>query len=73
MPRGQTYSAEFKANLVRRICQPGGPSAYQVAREGSGVPANAADEDFAEHGAALQGQIALRLVGSNAVADPSEP
>ena len=33
MPRGQTYSAEFKANLVRRVCQPGGPTAYQLARE----------------------------------------
>ena len=33
MPRGHTYSAEFKANLVRRVCQPGGPSAYQLARE----------------------------------------
>lgn len=33
MTRGQPYSEEFKANLVRRICSPGGPTAYQVARE----------------------------------------
>ena len=33
MPRGHTYSAEFKANLVRRVCKPGGPSVYRLARE----------------------------------------
>jgi transposase-like protein len=37
MTRGHPYSAEFKANLVRRICKPGGPTAYQVALE-EGLP-----------------------------------
>ena len=27
------YTAEFKANLVRRVCAPGGPSAYSLATE----------------------------------------
>lgn len=27
------YSEQFKANLVRRVCAPGGPSAYSLAKE----------------------------------------
>ncbi len=38
--RTEPYSEEFKANLVQRVCRPGGPSAYQVARE-VGVSASA--------------------------------
>ncbi len=38
--RTEPYSEEFKANLVQRVCRPGGPSAYRVARE-VGVSASA--------------------------------
>jgi len=33
------YTEEFKAGLVRRVCAPGGPSAYQLAKE-TGVGAS---------------------------------
>ncbi len=33
MPQGYPYPAEFRANLVRRICAPGGPTVHQVSRE----------------------------------------
>ena len=33
MVRRTKYTDEFKANLVRRICAPGGPSAYELSKE----------------------------------------
>ncbi|MCP4407711.1 MAG: transposase [Gammaproteobacteria bacterium] len=33
MTAPRQYSEEFKANLVRRICEPGGPTAYRLSQE----------------------------------------